>query len=139
MTKFKKWYSIPENRDRLNKRRLQRYKTDPVYRASVLENTKKWREVHREDLKKPKRPKTSFTIGEVATMIDVEQKTLRTLEKAKLIPKTAKRGQHRRFKRNHIPLISAIVKHRKSIHYTDPRYQPKLAKLSEAAFDKWGK
>lgn len=137
LSKFKRWYQIPENRNRLNKRRLHRYRTDPEYRAAVLDNTRRWRELHREDLKKPKLPKTSFTIGEVAKIIGVEQKTLRTLEKAKLIPKTAKAGQHRRYKKNQITLISAIVKHRKKIHYTHEHYQPRLNRLVERAWLGW--
>lgn len=137
-SKFQKWYSNPKNRARLNKRRLHKYKTDPVYRASVLKNTKRWRELHKGDKTEPKLPKIFYTIGEVASTLEVEQKTLRTLEKANLIPRTSQRGHHRRFNKNQIGLISAIVKHRKSVHYTNSNYQSTLAKLSKAAFAKWG-
>ena len=138
-SKFAQWYSNPKNRKKLNDRRRERYRTDPEYRKRVLEGTRDWRSKHQGDRShRPKLPKILFTIGEVAERLNVEQKTLRTLEKVKLIPKTAKKGHHRRFTRRQIELVSAIVEHRKSVHYTDPKYHQVLNKLSKQAFAKWG-
>lgn len=138
-SKFSDWYAIPKNRKKLNTRRLNRYHNDPIYRNRVLEATRDWRKRHRKKLKhQEKKPKVLFTIGEVAKIIKVEQKTIRTLEKQGLIPKATDRGSHRRYTQTQIALIGALVSHRKKVHYKDPKYQPKLDKLSAAAHAKWG-
>src|SRR4051812_2630042 len=113
---FKDWYE--ENKSDLNKRRRKRYKKDSAYRAKQLANTRRWRKDRAvQKAKEPPKPKTIFTIGEVADQIVCEQKTIRTLEKAGLIPSTSDGVHHRRFTARQINLIKRIVEFRKDIHY----------------------
>lgn len=133
---FKDWYV--KNRERLNKKRRKRYKTDAVYRRKQLKNTSHWRKKRAvEKSKEPVRPKTLFTIGEVAREIDCEDKTIRNLEKAGLIPVSSDGVHHRRFNKRQITLIQRIVDFRKSVHYKHPKYEPRLNVLKERAHARW--
>jgi hypothetical protein len=140
-SRFSEWYSKPKNRISLNKRRRRNYKKNQEYRKKVLESSRKWRK--KEALRRkalPSKPKTIFSIGEVADRIGCEQKTLRTLEKQGLIPPGNESNDgrtHRRYTQNQIDLISVIVAHRKALHYRDPKYAPKLKQLSLAAWKGW--
>lgn len=141
VSRFTEWYRNPKNRNSLNKRRRVSYQTDQDYRAKVLAASKKWRkkEAKRRKLEPPK-PKTVFSIGEVADEIGCEQKTIRTLEKHKLIPvgnDTDDGRTHRRYTRTQIELVRAIVELRKKLHYRDKKYAPTLKKLSLAAWKGW--
>ena len=140
-SRFSEWYADPKNRNSLNKRRRSNYQKNHSYRKKVLESSRRWRKkeaARRKGL--PPKPKTSFSIGEVADNIGCEQKTIRTLEKQKLIPvgNTTDDGRtHRRYSHKQIELVRAIVNHRKALHYRDPKYRPKLKKLSLAAWKGW--
>lgn len=140
-SKFKSWYDDPKNRAALNKRRREKYRENKAYRNRVLESTKKWRKEQAAERKrnppKPK-PKTIFTIGEVAQIIGCEQKTIRTLEKQGLIPKQADGKKHRRYTKGQIKLIRSIVNLRKTIHYRNPDYAVRLKAHSLAAHALWG-
>jgi hypothetical protein len=139
-SRFADWYSNPKNRNSLNKRRRRNYKKNQEYRKKVLAASRKWRRKEAIRRKKlPPKPKTQFSIGDVAEEIGCEQKTIRTLEKQGLIPlgnNDAGRS-HRRYSRKQIDLILAIVTHRKAMHYRHPEYTPKLKALSLAAWKGW--
>lgn len=140
-SRFSEWYAKPENRLSLNKRRRKNYQKNHEYRKKVLESSRKWRKKEAVRRKKlPPKPKTAFSIGEVADQIGCEQKTIRTLEKHKLIPigNPSDDGRtHRRYTHSQIKLIAAIVAHRKALHYRNPKYAPKLKQLSLAAWKGW--
>ncbi len=134
---FKDWYA--RNRDKLNRRRRKRYRTDEDYREKQLGSTKRWRKKSaKAKAKLPVPPKTVFTIGEVAEKLNCEQKTIRTLEKANLIPSTSDGVHHRRFNKRQIALIGKVVAFRKRVHYRDPDYRPGLKSLSAAVHSQWG-
>ena len=140
-SRFSEWYADPKNRNSLNKRRRRNYQKNQDYRKKVLESSRRWRKkeaARRKGL--PPKPKTAFSIGEVADDIGCEQKTIRTLEKHKLIPMgnaTDDGRTHRRYSKQQIELVRAIVEHRKALHYRDPAYKPKLKQLSKAAWKGW--
>jgi hypothetical protein len=134
---FREWYE--RNKDKLNRRRRLRYRTDAEYRAKQLASTRRWRAEHaKKRARQPAPKKTLFSIGEAAAKLGCEQKTIRLLEKAKLIPGTSDGVHHRRYTAKQIKLIGRIIAFRKSVHYRDPKYQPRLKELSAHAFAEWG-
>lgn len=136
-SRFKDWISKPGNREQLNKRRRERFKKDPAYRKRVLKSSKRWR-VKDAQRKKKKPTKIKFTIGEAATKLSCDQKTIRNLERLDLIPSSADGRTHRRYTKQQIALMSTLIAYRKRVHYRDPKYQPHLEKLSSEAHAQWG-
>lgn len=133
---FSDWYA--DNKIALNKRRRKRYKKDAAYRERQLSNTRHWRKQRaKAKALEPEKPKTIFTIGEVAEVVKCEQKTIRTLEKAGLIPASSDGVHHRRFNKRQIKLIAGIVHFRQRVHYKNPKYRPTLKTLSEKAHSQW--
>lgn len=137
-TKFQTWYG--KNKEALNKKRRNRYKKDRNYREQQLANTREWRKRMRvlNKNKRKAKPKTHFTIGEVAEQIGCNIKTIRILEGKKLLPSTTDGTRHRKYTRKQIGLIAELIKFRQDHHYKETGYKRTVERLVEKIEAHWG-
>lgn len=134
-SKFVNWYG--KNKDRLNKKRRDRYRKDQKYRNRQLANTKRWRKKNGLQRKAPSAPKTHFTIGEAAAMVPCDIQTIRLLERKGLLPVTTDGKKHRTYTKKQIALMARLIKFRQDNHYKTPGYRPRVQKLAQQVAAGW--
>lgn len=116
MSSFTEYYA--KNRDAFNKRRRDRYKNDPEYRAKVNGQTAAYRKRVADNeieyvpiiVKVKGKSRKLWRMGKLCEVCERPSDTVRRWEALKLVPKPYMQGRHRLYSMNQINLVKRLSK-----------------------------
>ena len=106
---FAQWYE--QNKEDYNRKRRERYQSDPEYKAKVRKGAERWRLQNKKPVsKKPPIPEGYYDTKQVAAMLDRNVQAIRHWEKEGYIPSVDRDSYGRRVYSEHqVKLMRYLV------------------------------